>query len=869
LGSRLKSNMAAFKQLPMDRAGNHLSRNWLFSMLCGALFSGSLSVIAISIVGYAFNKPCTSPQGQAIGYTGCFNWSEWTWSVIAILAAFCCVGFIEHAVCSAIQRATCKSTRLDGLLALMAMLVWCSTMAVLALLFLARPWDTYQTYEDGRTKAVDEWTIDVWMVFLGYSAVFVYGPLAVALVLVLNNVFQIWNASGTKLHAGESFSGSSEETDTSSADSYSSGKTFLHARTGTLHLVLSLALLWSFFVFTAAMTPIWNFSMNSYFKSVSKYALFYWPVGQLPCSLQANGDVNCVGSSLCREASYWVETFQPGLDACPWFSFKPFPDCMMYYAFLTLFIIGGALFHTKKLTWMARQHVGTPKWLPRSLNPFPDGLSMLEALLVAAVAVFFAGWFAYWYWGYDRFHKIDAAHECWTSSAQEVSDKIGMLGEPGVAVTTGGSQLKCDKIAGSVPTHRGELHVLCRVSGHMASLAFALTMLPVAKDSILLRVMGLSFERVLHWHRGLGGVSYIAVTLHMLLWWAKWMLDGTFVKNLILIDTQKWLWVTPSWNHYENFSVLMAQVSWVLFTVAIAIAWTCRRRMYRLFYVSHHLAILFVFMGMVHAWSFWFFVLPGLALWWFDRLHRLVDGSQPTRVVTLMAIPGTDVTHLELQMPQLAARFRPGQFVLVHVPAVCTQSWHPFTANVRGDRVSVLCKASGKWTQALRKLAEGQEQAMPLPSALCTGPYGSLDPSSYSCGPIFLAAGGIGITPVISVFQDCLDRQIPDVTLLWSIRSLEYLKLPVVEDVLRSAAGSTASVVIYVTKSNEELPGATSNLEFRAGRPHVPDVMKGVAAKGASGGFAFACGPEVFQDEVKAVARQYGFEKIHVETFLF
>ncbi|CAE7809110.1 FRO4 [Symbiodinium sp. CCMP2592] len=865
------------KQASGEARAADAEKRWSRLMLTGALVSGFMAAAAVSFVGYAFNKPCTSPQGRAIGYTGCFNWGEWVASVFAIMAAFASIGFIEHAATAAIRSAAMKHSRLEGIGALVLLGLLCLAGALGALLLLAKPWETYQTYDDGRTKSVDEWTIDVWMVFLGYSAVFVFGPLALALVLVLQNVLHPWHwapAQTSDVETNSESSGNFElEGSSGSASSASATRpsTSLCATSRCLWLVVILIFLWACFLFTAAMTPIWNFSMNSYFKSVSKYAMFYWPVGQLPCSiLGSSGEANCVGHGLCREISHWLPGFQAGVDACPWFSFKPFPDCALYYGFLTLFVLCGALAHTRPISWMAKRHIPGPKRLPSFLNPFPDGLSLLEALMVLILVFFFAGWFGYWYWGYDRFHHIDAAHECWTSPDKEVSDKIGELGEPGVAVSLGGSQLKCEQIVGSVPTGRGELHVLCRVSGHMASLAFALTMLPVAKDSILLRVMGLSFERVLHWHRGLGAVSYFAVTAHMLLWWLKWILDGTFVKNLIAIDTQKWLWVTPSWNHYENFSVLMAQVSWVLFTVAMVIAWTCRRRMYRLFYLSHHLALFFVFMGMVHAWSFWFFVLPGLALWWFDRLHRLVASSQPARVVSFTAIPGTDITHLELQMPQLAAQLRPGHFVLVHVPEVCKQSWHPFTANVQSDRVSIFCKAAGPWTQRLRQLAEETQPSGPFPAALCIGPYGSLDPGSYASGPVFLAAGGIGITPVIAVFRDAVRRQVPGVTLLWSIRSLEYLRLPIVEEALFAAAESeNASVVIYVSRSRGELPPDRRSVSFRAGRPPVAELAVAAAKGGAADGFAFACGPAAFQDEVKRCCREAGFGKIHVETFLF
>ncbi|CAE7900962.1 unnamed protein product [Symbiodinium microadriaticum] len=317
------------------------------------MVSGFLAVAAVSFVGYAFNKPCASPQGRAIGYTGCFNLAEWVASVFAIMAAFASIGFIEHATTAAIRSAAMKHSRLEGISSVVLLGLLCLAAALGALLLLAKPWETYQTYDDGRTKSVDEWTIDVWMVFLGYSAVFAFGPLALALVLVLQNVLHPWQwepAEASDVETNSEGTGNFELEGSSGSTSSASATPVSTTRIATsrcLRLVVILVFLWACFLFTAAMTPIWNFSMNSYFKSVSKYAMFYWPVGQLPCSiLGGSGEANCVGHGLCREISHWLPGFQVGVDACPWFSFKPFPDCALYYGFLTLFVLCGALAHT-------------------------------------------------------------------------------------------------------------------------------------------------------------------------------------------------------------------------------------------------------------------------------------------------------------------------------------------------------------------------------------------------------------------------------------------------------------------------------------------------------------------------------------------
>lgn len=800
------------------------------------------------------------------------------------------------------------------------------------------------------------------------------------------------------------------------------------------------------FFWTTVGTPMWNFSMNSYFRSTSKYSLGYWPMGELPCSTEAyqrelnpawekpmkgcpwttvtaadnklamgqtlvlgngttdrdnmvlcydgeyvtnwncacnrtyaraahnvtactggphgqrlkcppnmpkmcnqktrNGDFSCetdcaayggerkcvdngdgellreVPSTLsvdagdakiaypvvvdisqsggvpgsCRGwrleeaqiAAGWGTTLEPWKDAVPWFTFKVFTDNVYFYVYLAGALLVGAWAHHAKPK--ALQQTYDLSFLPKDMNAFPNGISLLELIALCSFGFMFFVWL--WYWmdwfglGYGRFEELDAAHDCWDNSS-----KLTGSG----AVLFNRSQAHCDHIQHysdslwvnkqnntAVPiawSYHGFLHIICRVSGHMTSFSFALTMLPTSKASMLLRGIGMTYEGVMHWHRGLGALAYVMCTVHMLLWWLKFALDGTFWANFISIDTQNWLWVTPSWNHYENYAVLMVQYAWFFFTVAMVIAMNFRRTQYRLFYISHHLAILFLFFGIMHAWSLWYFIMPGMGLWWCDRMARLVMASEPAKVTTFRALPGTDVTQVEVLKPAFAARFTPGQFALINMPEVSKNDWHPFTVNVSDGKVIFLIKEEKGWTKNLRNLAlaVGQDSGSgaEFPEALVIGPYGGIHPNEYSQAPVFLAAGGIGVTPVLSVFQECMRRHVPGVTFLWSVRSVSYLEIPFVQQVLEEAAhpscANNVTVVIHVTQHKGALPKPRSaNVAFNTGRPNIQAIMeKAVEGHDPSVGFSFGCGPAVLTDQVTKLSKSLGFGKAHVEVFMF
>ena len=80
--------------------------------------------------------------------------------------------------------------------------------------------------------------------------------------------------------------------------------------------------------------------------------------------------------------------------------------------------------------------------------------------------------------------------------------------------------------------------------GHLTSLSCALLLLPATKNSAWFQLLGIPFERALKYHRGLGLVTYLLVTVHMLLWWLKWLLEGTLWHNLTRPDDLK---ISPDW----------------------------------------------------------------------------------------------------------------------------------------------------------------------------------------------------------------------------------------------------------------------------------------------------------------------------------
>ena len=907
-----------------------------FTVACAAV-TGATSLGCVASLGFAFNEPCpgessTNPGGYS-DYTGCFDWRQWYLAVFAIVGGALFFASLFYVLGSAVRlerssagKGMAAWSRTLSFTVVTAVSVTTLIVALVAWTHMMKPAETFQTFQDGTTKDTKEWTIDVFQVFLGgllFSGAF---PFALASAAVLRNMWRTvrvrdehYARQSNMQHGrfgqcdGVDEGGKDEPSEDEPSSSSSSMRVPLVSsyvaevdrpgatRAATVEsssacctsgggaTMLSVFVLVSCFLLSSSLSPIWNFSANSYFKTPSSHSLWYLPVGD-----PLNG--NC--------------TYNDKPVPCYWFTWKIFPDTTLYYLFLITCVVVGAAAHHRRWKWSATKLPAPRCFALRWLGCFPNGLTVLEACAAFAVASLFVVWFVYWNFVYDRFGKVDIKHDCWPYGANNFTI-AGFYDCP----------------SDNVPTGNGNLHILSRVTGHMASLAFALTLLPVAKRSPFLHAIGVSWEQVLHWHRGLGAVAYLAVTLHMSLWWLKWALDGTLSRNLFAIDTHRWLWVTPSWNHYENWSVLMAQIGWIFFTLCIVLAWTVRRTMYRWFYVSHHVAVVFTVFGLLHAWAFWYFAAPGIILWWLDRLVTLVQSSEPAVVTSLENVSG-GVTCVEVVAPDVARRFRTAQYAWINIPSVSRHEFHPFTINIKGDnKVVFLCKTMRQrpptqdrknggwvgercsatsrltWTEKLAALAGETSDHNLTQGALFArgtqiiGPFAGVHAADLDCSPVVLFAGGIGITPVISAYESAVLRGADDVTLVWCVRDAVLLDLPVVRDVLKHTATASRGVVdvrVHVTRGGlDAVPPELlelSHVSVVEGRPALGEIVEGVVRRRTRGAeasgdargdvnaalrlaegaaFGFACGPARLQTELATLCKRHGFSRIHTETFEF
>jgi len=297
-------------------------------------------------------------------------------------------------------------------------------------------------------------------------------------------------------------------------------------------------------------------------------------------------------------------------------------------------------------------------------------------------------------------------------------------------------------------------------------------------------------------------------------------------------------------------------VSWAcLMIIALtALPRIVRRKSFELFYYAHFFFLLFVIGACLHAKHSPEFLLPGLGLWVLDRAVRFAYNFRTVTPLSVVHYPG-GVTKFKLEGVQVT---RPNQMAWVQLPGVSFLNWHPFTiASAPGDsHATIAIRGLGGFTNKVQGLAldahschGGNEKsggavtsAVLIPrqqvKIRVDGPYGHGGLLWEQYPVVVLVAGGIGITPAISIASHIVRRassaascdrspavrgQGWHVHLLWAIKDIQHAQwfeeemTELARVIAETNAPVTLDISIFASGSGRRKAGLGSEEESMAG----------------------------------------------------
>ncbi|KAK4427525.1 Ferric reduction oxidase 7, chloroplastic [Sesamum alatum] len=313
----------------------------------------------------------------------------------------------------------------------------------------------------------------------------------------------------------------------------------------------------------------------------------------------------------------------------------------------------------------------------------------------------------------------------------------------------------------------------------------AFLFLPVARGSVLLRLIDIPFEHATRYHVWLGHLTMLLFTLHGLFYVIGWAIEGRLVRELM---------------DWKNIGI--ANLPGVISLVAGLLMWVTslpgvRRINFELFFYTHQLYVVFVVFLALHVGDFVFCMAAGgIFLFMLDRFLRFCQSRRTVNILSARSFPcGT----LELVLSKPAnLHYNALGWIFLQVRELSWLQWHPFSVSSSPldgkHHLALLIKVLGKWTGKLDRLVssaseEGTEtehllQRYSKLTASVEGPYGHESPYHLTYENLILVAGGIGISPFLAILSDVLHRlkdgkpcMPKNILIVWAIKTSDELPL--------------------------------------------------------------------------------------------
>ena len=388
---------------------------------------------------------------------------------------------------------------------------------------------------------------------------------------------------------------------------------------------------------------------------------------------------------------------------------------------------------------------------------------------------------------------------------------------------------------------------LGQISSLVGTMLFSFSLILSARLKIYEKFFG-GMNIVYKAHHISGGISFILLMLHPLL------LTFTYFKFSPQSAFDFLFPANLDWGLNFGFYALFLLMFLLVLTYYADLP-------YEIWRYTHQFLGLALFLGALHVYLIpsesgknefitWY-ILSFAALGMVAYIYRTVLGSifVPTSPYEVAAVNkiGNSVEELILKPLKAPLIFSPGQFVFAHFSrGFVSRETHPFSisSSPTEQNIRLTIKALGDYTSALSMLNPGAILQI-------EGPYGMFHPLGNINNKQIWFAGGIGITPFLSIARTNGAINAPT-TLFYIARKQEEL---IHLDELQEIAVNLPqfNLVPYITSINGHITADYI-------KSMVPDVTERSA---------FLCGPPPMMISTRKILRKLGIKNsdIHSEEF--
>ena len=290
-------------------------------------------------------------------------------------------------------------------------------------------------------------------------------------------------------------------------------------------------------------------------------------------------------------------------------------------------------------------------------------------------------------------------------------------------------------------------------TGKLCRYTLIATLMFSQRNSFITLFFGIPVDRGIIYHKIAGRVAGVTGILHTI----SYYFDPKYHPTVVDAATSQQGFITDLFSNSINASGSLMVL--ILVALIISSIGPIRRQMFEVFYYLHILfAVAFIICTYFHSgWMVPSFAIATMGLDWFIRSMLMAHWRYPKNA----NIKVMTETVVELTFPKGDIfQYNPGQYIYIAIPEISCFQWHPFSivSSPSDSTVKLLIRKLGNWTTALHDLAQTRSQI----SFLVEGPYGNLSidllAHDRKYRHVMLIGGGIGVTPMESIYDHLLNE---------------------------------------------------------------------------------------------------------------